>query len=76
MPQPTASPDRDKKKDKPKPVPATPASNCDPNYTNACVPIVAWDLDCGDIGQLVIVVDQDIHRFDADGDGRGCESYG
>ena len=63
-------------KPKPKPSPTAAASNCDPNYANACVPVVAWDLDCGDIGELVIVVGQDIHGFDAEGDGRGCESYG
>ena len=48
---------------------------CDDNYAGACVPIVAWDLDCGNIGQSVTVVGIDIHRFDADGDGFGCESY-
>ena len=52
-----------------------PASNCDPNYSGACVPIVGWDLDCGDIGESVTVEGADIHRFDADGDGSGCESY-
>lgn len=74
-PAPVPSPKDDKKK-KPKPVPVVPDPNCDSNYTSACVPIVGWDLDCGDIGEMVIVVGQDIHRFDADGDGRGCESYG
>jgi len=70
-----AKPDARPKDAKPKPSPTAAASNCDPNYANACVPIVAWDLDCGDIGELVIVVGQDIHGFDAEGDGRGCESY-
>lgn len=78
VPAPTPTQDEDptrpEKSKKPKPTAA--ASNCDPNYANACVPIVAWDLDCGDIGEMVFVVDQDIHGFDADGDGRGCESYG
>lgn len=78
VPVPTTTEDKDRarpdKTKKPKPAPT--ASDCDPNYANACVPIVAWDLDCGDIGAMVFVVDQDIHGFDADGDGRGCESYG
>lgn len=52
-----------------------PAPDCDPNYGGACVPIVAWDLDCADIGESVTVLGTDIHRFDADGDGAGCESY-
>lgn len=52
-----------------------PAPDCDPNYAGACVPIVAWDLDCVDIGDSVTVIGTDIHRFDADGDGAGCESY-
>ena len=56
--------------------PATPGANCDPNYAGACVPVVAWDLDCPDIGNSIQVVGSDIHGFDADGDGSGCESYG
>lgn len=63
-------PSKPKKSKKPKPV-----SNCDPNYSGACVPLVSWDLDCADIGESVTVVGSDIHRFDADGDGAGCESY-
>jgi hypothetical protein len=54
----------------------TAASTCDPNYTGACVPISAFDLDCPDISQMVRVVGADIHGFDRDGDGFGCESYG
>jgi hypothetical protein len=36
------------------------------------------DLDCADIGQEVLVDHAygDPHNLDADGDGRGCESYG
>ena len=64
-----AKPKKTKKPDR------QPASNCDPNYSGACVPIVGWDLDCGDIGESVTVEGTDIHRFDADGDGSGCESY-
>ncbi len=50
------------------------ASNCDPNYT-PCIPKVSYDLDCPDIGRQVRVVGTDVHRFDRDGDGYGCESY-
>jgi hypothetical protein len=58
------------------PTPTAPASgSCDPNYTGYCVPIVGYDLDCADIGHRVTVVGIDIHHFDADGDGLGCESY-
>ena len=52
-----------------------PSSNCDPNYSGACVPIVGFDLDCPDVGASVTVEGTDIHGFDADGDGAGCESY-
>ena len=50
------------------------SSACDPNYSGACVPIVPYDFDCPDIGQLVLVVGTDIHKFDRDRDGRACES--
>ncbi len=57
------------------PAPA-PSSNCDPNYSGGCVPIVSYDLDCPDIGFRVYVVGTDIHGFDGrDNDGVGCESY-
>jgi hypothetical protein len=56
----------------PKPV----ASSCDPNYSGFCVPNVSYDLDCPDIGHMVVVVGSDPHRFDSDDDGYGCESYG
>jgi hypothetical protein len=48
---------------------------CDPNYTGYCVQIVDYDLDCGDIAHRVTVVGVDIHRFDGNKDGFGCESY-
>lgn len=51
-----------------------PASSCDANYSG-CVPIVSYDLDCKDIGYSVTVLAYDKHRFDADNDGYGCESY-
>ena len=61
---------------KPAPAPSAPApsSNCDPNYTGGCVPVVSYDLDCGDISFSVRVIGTDKHRFDRDGDGYGCES--
>ena len=70
-----AVPQKPKKSKKPKPASAEPSTNCDPNYSGACVPIVSWDLDCADIGESVTVIGSDIHRFDADGDGEGCESF-
>lgn len=51
------------------------SSDCDPNYT-PCVPNVSYDLDCGDITFSVRVIGNDHHRFDKEGDGRGCESNG
>ena len=49
--------------------------DCDPNYDGACVPNVDYDLDCPDIEGPVYVIGSDIHRFDRDGDGVGCEPY-
>jgi hypothetical protein len=60
----------------PDPSPPPPNNGCDPNYEGACVPIVPYDLNCADIGAEVTVVGDDPNRFDADGDGHGCESYG
>jgi hypothetical protein len=63
------------KEPSPTPLPTPPpVSNCDPNYT-PCIPNVSYDLDCSDIGFRVYVKGYDKHRFDADGDGIGCESY-
>ena len=56
--------------------PAAPRSACDPNYSGGCVPSVSYDLDCGDIRMMVRVVGADVHGFDRDQDGLGCESYG
>jgi resuscitation-promoting factor RpfB len=50
------------------------ANSCDTNYSG-CVPLVSYDLDCADIGFRVTVYGTDKHRFDADHDGIGCESY-
>jgi len=56
------------------------SSNCDPNYSGACVPI-ASDVDCaGGSGNgpayvrgPVNVIGSDIYDLDRDGDGVGCE---
>jgi micrococcal nuclease len=60
----------------PPPRPAAPppvGDRCDPNYAGACVPVVPYDLDCRDVRGPVRVVGDDIHRFDGNGDGVGCE---
>lgn len=57
-----------------------PASNCDPNYSGACVPI-ASDVDCAGgsgngpayVSGPVYVTGTDIYGLDRDGDGVGCE---
>ena len=51
----------------------SPTGKCDPNYGGGCVPQVTYDLDCADIDGPVRVVGVDIHRFDGNGDGWGCE---
>lgn len=57
----------------PAPRPATPS--CDPNYSGACIPVVPYDLDCGDVSAVNFgSVGSDPHRFDGDGDGIACES--
>lgn len=60
----------------PSPAPMQPdvgsQSGCDPNYV-PCVPVSASDLDCSDINGPVSVIGADIHRFDRDSDGLGCE---
>jgi micrococcal nuclease len=60
----------------PTPPPPPPPGNCHPAYS-LCVPPPPPDLDCADIGHAVSVNHAfgDPHRLDADGDGRGCESY-
>jgi hypothetical protein len=63
-------------------VPAIPASDCDPNYEGACVPI-ASDVDCAGgsgngpayVDGPVRVIGSDIYGLDGnDNDGIGCES--
>lgn len=63
------------------PVAQQQGSNCDPNYSGACVPI-ASDVDCaGGSGNgpayvqgPVTVIGKDIYRLDSNGDGIGCEN--
>jgi uncharacterized protein YabE (DUF348 family) len=51
-------------------------TNCDPNYS-PCIPYYAGNaLNCPDIGIRVRVIGYDHNRFDADGDGWGCDAYG
>ena len=55
--------------------PSPAASNCDPNYTGACIPLVSFDLDCGDVAATDFnSVGSDPHGFDREGDGLACES--
>ena len=56
------------------------ASTCHPGYPDDCIPPGPPDLDCGSASiRRRVHVDHasgDPHRFDADKDGWGCESYG
>lgn len=48
---------------------------CDPAYPDFCIPPRPPDLDCADIGEKnFTVLSPDPHRFDADGDGLGCDA--
>ena len=49
------------------------AGQCDPNY-EPCIPLQD-DLSCSDVREVVTVIGEDIHGFDRDGDGVGCEIY-
>ena len=59
---------------------AKPKSQCDPNYSGACVPI-ASDVDCAGgsgngpayVDGPVTVIGNDIYRLDRDGDGTACD---
>lgn len=47
---------------------------CEPAYPDVCIPPSPPDLDCGDIPDRdFVVLPPDPHRFDRNGDGRGCE---
>lgn len=54
----------------------SPNANCDPNYLG-CIPPYPPDLDCSDIKRMglapIRVIGRDIHKFDGDGDGIGCD---
>jgi hypothetical protein len=55
--------------------PAAAASDCDPNYSGACVPADGADYDCGELADSDFEsVGSDPSRLDADGDGIACES--
>ena len=51
-------------------------TKCDANY-QGCIPPYPPDLDCSDIKQMglapIRVTGNDVHKFDADGDGIGCD---
>lgn len=51
-------------------------TKCDPNY-QGCIPPFPPDLDCGDIKKMglapIRVIGEDIHKFDGDGNGIGCD---
>jgi micrococcal nuclease len=49
--------------------------SCEPSYPDVCIPPAPPDLDCPDISyRRFRVLAPDPHRFDADGDGIGCET--
>ena len=54
----------------------TSSSKCDPNY-QGCIPPYPPDLDCSDIKRMKLapirVIGVDVHKFDGDGDGIGCD---
>lgn len=56
--------------------PQTTKSDCDPNY-QGCIPPYPPDLDCSDIKKMglapIRVIGVDVHKFDGDGDGIGCD---
>lgn len=64
----------------PAPAPAVPATGCDPNYAEGCVPISS-DVDCAwgsgngpaYLDGVARVVGSDIYELDRDGDGLACE---
>ena len=68
------------KKTTAKPRPKKPSGNCDPNYSDACVP-VASDVDCaGGRGNgpayfagIARVTGTDVYQLDRDNDGFACE---
>jgi endonuclease YncB( thermonuclease family) len=55
---------------------SSPNAKCDPNY-QGCIPPYPPDLDCTDIKRMglapIRVIGTDVHKFDRDGDGIGCD---
>lgn len=55
---------------------STKSGGCDPNY-EGCIPPYPPDLDCTDIKRMglapIRVIGIDVHKFDGDGDGIGCD---
>ena len=52
-----------------------PTDTCDPSYPAVCIPEYPPDLDCQDIRyHNFMVIGDDPHEFDTDGNGIGCES--
>lgn len=50
------------------------SGKCDPSYPGVCIPPPPPDLDCKDVPYRDFrVLPPDPHRFDGEGDGRGCE---
>ncbi len=75
VPAPTVAPELPTA-EPPTPMPPTiaPVANCDPSYPDVCIPPYPPDLDCGDIPfRNFRVIPPDLHKFDRDGDGIGCE---
>lgn len=51
------------------------SSDCDPSYTDTCIPPYPPDLNCSDVSSKnFAVISSDPHGFDRDRDGKGCES--
>ena len=51
------------------------SSNCDPNYTGACIPVYPPDVDCSQISARNFnSIGSDPHGLDRDNDGKACES--
>ena len=51
------------------------AASCEAGYPDLCVPVDASDLDCVDVAARDFAVrGADVHGFDRDRDGIGCES--
>ncbi len=58
------------------PRPSSGGTTCDPSYPDFCIPPPPPDLDCKDVAphHNFRVLPPDPHRFDANGDGKGCQT--